>query len=73
MPIMDGFESTQQIRKILKNKGPPFIHIVAITANVLQKDLEKCLLLGVNDYITKPFRKEELKKENKLLCELSLN
>ena len=55
MPDMDGYEATQLIREFNKD-----IPIIAITANAILGFREKCLESGMNDYITKPFRKEEL-------------
>jgi len=53
MPIMNGFEATKEIRK--NNKDIP---IVAMTANVLSEEKEKCFNVGMNDFIAKPFTKE---------------
>jgi PAS domain S-box-containing protein len=57
MPEMDGLEATRRIRK-LDNVAQP--HIIAMTANAMQGDREMCLAAGMDDYITKPFRVEEL-------------
>ncbi|WP_413998522.1 PAS domain S-box protein [Flavobacterium sp. W1B] len=50
MPIMNGFEATEYIRKTLNLKIP----IVALTADVTTVDLAKCKAVGMNDYIAKP-------------------
>lgn len=50
MPEMNGFETTTYIRNTLKSKIP----IIAITADVTTVDLEKCIAVGMNDYISKP-------------------
>ena len=50
MPVMNGFETTEYIRKTLKSAIP----IVALTADVTTVDLEKCKEVGMNDYISKP-------------------
>jgi len=50
MPEMNGFEATEYIRAKLKSKIP----IIALTADVTTVDLEKCKLVGMNDYIAKP-------------------
>lgn len=58
MPVMDGFEATKAIRNDrFKNSKVP---IIAITANVTKKDMEKCLAAGMNDYIVKPFTPDDL-------------
>jgi CheY-like chemotaxis protein len=57
MPEMDGLEATRTIRKIENFIQP---HIVAMTANAMQGDREMCLAAGMDDYVTKPFRVEEL-------------
>ena len=51
MPILDGYEATKQIREIEKFKDLP---ILAMTANAMQGDKEKCINSGMNDYIAKP-------------------
>jgi len=65
MPEMDGLEATRQIRERQKNPGQPGhfkpdIAIVAMTANAMQGDREQCLAAGMDDYIAKPIRAEEL-------------
>jgi signal transduction histidine kinase/CheY-like chemotaxis protein len=57
MPRMDGFAATQALREQLEH----FIPIVAMTANVLEGDRERCLEAGMDDYVTKPMRPETLK------------
>lgn len=58
MPVMDGYEATRAIRAT-KNNVP----IVALTASALVRVQEKVLHYGMNDYITKPFDPEELRKK----------
>jgi len=61
MPEMDGLEATRQIRVIEKDTGSSNkIKIVAMTANAMQEDREKCLLIGMDDFISKPVRMEDL-------------
>ena len=58
MPNMDGLEATRRIcQEWPANKKP---RIIAMTANAMQGDREKCLEAGMDDYITKPVRREEL-------------
>jgi CheY-like chemotaxis protein len=59
MPEMDGYEATRKIRAM--SGGIASLPIVAMTANAMQGDREKCLEAGMNDYIGKPVRIEELK------------
>ena len=59
MPVMDGFEATRQIRLRPEMNSLP---IIAVTANVMQGDRERCLESGMNDYITKPYNKATLRK-----------
>lgn len=58
MPQMDGYTAVQQIREILKLDLP----IIAMTAHALPGEREKCLSRGMNEYISKPIKEEELFK-----------
>jgi CheY-like chemotaxis protein len=58
MPEMDGLEATQWICRYYQGKDQPWI--IALTANVMQGDREKCLAAGMNDFLGKPLRVEEL-------------
>jgi len=63
MPVMDGLEATRQIRMYeSNNKREKHTHIIAMTANAMKGDKETCLEAGMNDYISKPFKAEELKQ-----------
>jgi CheY-like chemotaxis protein len=57
MPEMDGLDATRQIR-ILTEVAQP--HIIAMTANALEGDREMCIAAGMNDYVSKPIRVNEL-------------
>lgn len=56
MPEMDGYQATSIIRKELKNATP----IMAMTAHSLVGEKDKCIEIGMNEYITKPFNQREL-------------
>lgn len=58
MPLMDGFQATDYIRRQLKLTVP----IVVLTASVLRNEKQKCLQMGANDYVAKPFAPEELRR-----------
>ncbi|NNA89674.1 hybrid sensor histidine kinase/response regulator [Pseudomonas gessardii] len=57
MPVMDGYEASRQIRR---SGRWPQLPIVALTANALAEERERCRAAGMNDYLAKPFRREEL-------------
>ncbi len=57
MPEMDGYETTQKIRREHKNTSLP---IIAVTAKAMKGDREKCIEAGASDYITKPVKIDQL-------------
>jgi two-component system, sensor histidine kinase and response regulator len=59
MPEMDGFEATAAIRDKEKHSGS-HLPVVAMTAHAMAGDRERCLAAGMDDYITKPIRPDEL-------------
>lgn len=59
MPEMDGYQATKYIRKELTGVVSD-IPIIAITAHALSGESEKCISIGMNDYISKPFDQQEL-------------
>src|SRR5208337_628283 len=61
MPVMDGFEATRAIRHIEIDSGC-HVPIIAMTANAMKGDREKCLKVGMDDYISKPISSQELAK-----------
>ena len=60
MPIMDGLEATRQIRKLEQEHSKKRLPIIAMTANAMQGDREICVAAGMDDYISKPIRADEL-------------
>lgn len=59
MPVMDGIEATNRIRKTLAAPAKD-VKIIAMTANVLQEDVNRYFEAGMNGYLSKPFKTEEL-------------
>ena len=55
MPVMDGYEATRLIRKEGRN-----IPVIGLTASVIRTDLDRCIEAGMNDYVMKPFKENEL-------------
>ncbi len=62
MPIMDGYTATKEIRN-MKNKEIASLPIVAMTANAFEEDKKRCLEVGMNGHIGKPFEAEALIRE----------
>jgi len=60
MPVMDGLEATRQIRDPNSAVRNHMIPIIAMTAGVMQKDQERCMDAGMNDYVTKPVSPQAL-------------
>ncbi len=57
MPVMDGFQATAKIREWEQKNGLPCLPILAVTAHAISGYREKCLQSGMDDYITKPIKK----------------
>lgn len=59
MPRMDGYQTTREIRKLERDDGR-HIPIVALTANAMRDERERCITAGMDDYLSKPIRLEQL-------------
>ncbi len=60
MPVLDGFGATRRIRSGEEPGIHPGVPIIALTANAMERDRERCLAAGMSDYIAKPIDPEEL-------------
>jgi len=63
MPVMDGWKATEAIRAYEVENNLTPANIIALTANAMQGDEQKCLDAGMNDYLAKPFKRVDLEQK----------
>lgn len=63
MPEMDGYDATKKVRELEEQSGEPRIPIIALTAQAMKGNKEKCMTIGMDDYLTKPARASMLKEK----------
>lgn len=65
MPVLDGFQATQQIRAFEQSRAIAAKQIIAITASIIDDDIKQCFDAGMDDFLPKPFSKEAFMKKIK--------
>jgi CheY-like chemotaxis protein/HPt (histidine-containing phosphotransfer) domain-containing protein len=68
MPVMDGFAATQELRELEAAQNKPRIPIVALTANAMRGDRERCLNVGMDDHLAKPAKSSDLQRTLQQWC-----
>ncbi|WP_299809085.1 ATP-binding protein [uncultured Shewanella sp.] len=71
MPVMDGFTATEKIREWEHQHSLSRLPIIALTASVLDQDIQRCYQSGMDDYLAKPFKKEALLHKLKSISKLA--
>lgn len=62
MPVMDGYEATQRLREYEKENRLEHLPVIAMTANAMEGDKDKCLAAGMDDYVAKPVKQQALRE-----------
>ena len=62
MPVLDGMEATRQLRQWEREQGRAPIPVIALTANAMEEERERCFSAGMDDHLAKPFRRQQLSR-----------
>ncbi|MEH6577335.1 MAG: cache domain-containing protein [Amphritea sp.] len=62
MPVMDGYEATRRIREAEQANDAARLPVIALTANAMKDDRQRCLASGMDDYLSKPFNKTQIRQ-----------
>jgi len=62
MPVMDGYEATKALRELEEENELSRLPVIAMTANAMEGDKDKCLAAGMDDYVSKPVNQKALKE-----------
>lgn len=69
MPEMNGYEATRRIRDEEKREGRKHTYIIGMTAHALPDDRDQCLAAGMDEYVAKPFKPDELHEKLSRFCD----
>ena len=68
MPVKDGFEATKDLRELQKKKQLPSFPIIAVTAFVNEREVNRCFEVGMDEYLNKPVKKDKIQEVVKKWC-----